>query len=230
MLLRRLVGIKWQRTYRFKTWSTQINTFEHGCIPAVCSSRILELVCVSASWYHSRTSTTCLPGLETWSRHDSPSPATPALWVKWPCERVCTHVCVCATSSHGNVPVVHHSRHLYFFCGITVNLYFHVNSIKASIRVIFEPTWSSPSGTFGNIYFLYAFPVWVYQMYVCDWTWLSPSYLAHLCVCCKTPYMKYSKSGENWSSDLKSVSLSLSLSDQIPVELHRRRIPISHIS
>lgn len=35
------------------------------------------------------------------------------------------------------------------------------------------------------------------QMSVCDWTWLLASYLAHLCVCCKTPYMKYSKSSEN---------------------------------
>lgn len=65
---------------------------------------------------------------------------------------------------------------------------------------------------------------------VCIWMYVTGHgcYLAHLCVCCKTPYMKYSRSSENWSADLKSVSLPPS--DQIPVELPRRRILISHIS
>lgn len=53
-------------------------------------------------------------------------------------------------------------------------------------------------------------------------------YLAHLCVCCMTPHMKYSKSKENGSADLKSVSLPLS--DQIPAELPWRRIPVSRVS
>lgn len=74
------------------------------------------------------------------------------------------------------------------------------------------------------------------QMFVCDWTWRWNTYAVHLCVCCKNPSMKYSKSIENWSADLKSVSLPLHppssppLSDQIPMELHPRRTVISHIS
>lgn len=76
-------------------------------------------------------------------------------------------------------------------------------------------------------------------MYVCDGMGLL---LFSLFVYLLQDSMKYSKSSENWSGDLKSLSLSLSFSlnphlsrslspsDQIPVELPRRRILISHIS
>lgn len=48
-------------------------------------------------------------------------------------------MCICATSSHGNVPVIHYKVHFFFFFfSITMNLCFpNVNNITAMIWVIF---------------------------------------------------------------------------------------------
>lgn len=76
------------------------------CLGHIFSACCLcSLVGPEPSRYHSLTSTTCSLGLETWSRHD---PLTrPFGWNG--------HVSVCATSSHGNVPVTHNRQSPYFF-------------------------------------------------------------------------------------------------------------------
>ena len=99
-----------------------------------CWSAVLKQVCFlrppvgpEPSQYHSLTSTTCSPGLETWSRHDSPNPA---LWVKRSCE--CESVQHLLTEMFSSYIIKCHALSL----SLTINKYWYINNIDM-IRVIF---------------------------------------------------------------------------------------------
>lgn len=90
------------------------------------------------------------------------------------------------------------------------------------------------------MFFFFFFFGWDYTtwcMFVMGW---GCCYLAYSCICCKTPWNIQSPVKIDlviWSLSLSlsfslnpHLSRSLSPSDQIPVELPRRRILISHIS
>lgn len=90
-------------------------------------------------------------------------------------------------------------------------------------------------------FFFFGWDYTTWCMFVMGW---GCCYLAYSCICCKTPWniqspvkidlviwsLSLSRSLSHSTPNSLALSRSLSPSDQIPVELPRRRILISHIS